>query len=70
VSGSGQPHEPKKSVEELLAAVGRHYTRVCYCEWSEDDFTRTMTRDNCSMHGNVLDPMIEVERRLREAARA
>jgi len=56
------------SVDELLAEVRRHYTRVCLCEWTEDDWTRTTTADNCSLHGKVPDPLVAVERRLREAS--
>ena len=39
--------------EQVLA----HYTEVCHCEWSEDDFTRTRTNANCVIHGNVPDPL-------------
>jgi hypothetical protein len=37
--------------------VRDHYKQFCRCEWSEDDFTRTMTSEDCSIHGKVPDPL-------------
>ncbi len=39
-------------------AVREHYTKVCHCEWTDDELpTRTMTSEKCSIHGAVPDPL-------------
>lgn len=42
-------------------AVRQHYTQVCRCEWSADDFDRLTTSANCSIHGKAPDPLAELE---------
>lgn len=37
--------------------IREHYTQVCHCEWSEDEFTRTLTSEHCVIHGSAPDPL-------------
>lgn len=50
-----------KETEALFEAVRQHYTAICRCEWTEDDFTRTTTSGKCVIHGRVPDPLATLE---------
>lgn len=56
-------HQPNSRDEKVAAnpsladTVREHYTKVCHCGWSEDEFTRTVTSEHCSIHGSVPDPL-------------
>lgn len=43
--------------ELLQAAIRAHHAPFCRCQWSSDDFTRTMVSDDCALHGSASDPL-------------
>lgn len=62
--GENMSKQAENSLEEQ---VREHYTQVCHCEWTEDDFTRTTTSVRCAIHGRVPDPLDSLLARLSTA---
>ena len=43
--------------DQLAEQVRAHYAQVCHCEWTDDEFTRSITSAKCFIHGRVPDPL-------------